>query len=130
MSRGDFYEHHYRVDPKAGGFRLPADVNGGKGWRPKELGLTNTNFRNSTGWPDPAQRMSCRDIATVARRLVQDFPEFYKYDSEKKLSIDTDLVALRIFSRFLDAGHQMGVPVLPVYDTGQSTSIDHTLHDS
>src|SRR3954447_1203736 len=49
----------------------------------KELGLTNTNFRNSTGWPDPAQRMSCRDIATVARRLIQDFPEFYKYDSEK-----------------------------------------------
>ncbi|MFL5298188.1 MAG: hypothetical protein ACJ798_17560 [Phenylobacterium sp.] len=40
MSRGDFYEYHYGVDPKAGGFRLPADVNGGKGWRPKELGLT------------------------------------------------------------------------------------------
>src|SRR3954447_7225490 len=49
----------------------------------KELGLTNTTFRNSTGWPDPAQRMSCRDIATVARRLIQDFPEYYKYDSEK-----------------------------------------------
>jgi hypothetical protein len=40
MSRGDFYEYHYGVDPKAGGFRLPADLNGGKGWRPKELGLT------------------------------------------------------------------------------------------
>src|SRR4051812_34328719 len=49
----------------------------------KELGLTNTTFRNSTGWPDPAQRMSCRDIATIARRLIQDFPEYYKYDSEK-----------------------------------------------
>jgi hypothetical protein len=40
MSRGDFYEHHYRVDPKAGGFRLPAELNEGMGWRPKELGLT------------------------------------------------------------------------------------------
>jgi serine-type D-Ala-D-Ala carboxypeptidase (penicillin-binding protein 5/6) len=49
----------------------------------KELGLTNTNYRNSTGWPDPAQRMSCRDIATLARRLIQDFPEYYRYDSEK-----------------------------------------------
>src|SRR3954452_8337140 len=49
----------------------------------KELGLTNTNFRNSTGWPDPAQRMSCRDIATLARRLIQDFPEYYHYDSER-----------------------------------------------
>ena len=27
--------------------------------------------------------MSARDIATLARRLIQDFPEYYKYDSEK-----------------------------------------------
>jgi D-alanyl-D-alanine carboxypeptidase (penicillin-binding protein 5/6) len=49
----------------------------------KELGLTNSNFRNTTGWPDPEHRMSVRDIATLARRLIQDFPEYYKYDSEK-----------------------------------------------
>jgi len=49
----------------------------------KELGLTASNFRNSTGWPDPQQRMSCRDIATLARRLITDFPEYYKYDNEK-----------------------------------------------
>ncbi len=49
----------------------------------KELGLTASTFRNSTGWPDPAQRMSCRDIAALARRLIQDFPEYYHYDSEK-----------------------------------------------
>ena len=48
-----------------------------------ELGLTTANFRNATGWPDPEQRMSARDIATLARRLIQDFPEYYKYDSEK-----------------------------------------------
>jgi hypothetical protein len=44
MSRGDFYEYHYRVDPRAGGFRLPANLNDGKGWRPKELGLTKYNL--------------------------------------------------------------------------------------
>ncbi len=49
----------------------------------KELGLTASNFRNSTGWPDPQQRMSCRDIATLARRLITDFPEYYRYDNEK-----------------------------------------------
>jgi D-alanyl-D-alanine carboxypeptidase (penicillin-binding protein 5/6) len=48
-----------------------------------ELGLTQSNFRNSTGWPDPEHRMSCRDIAIVAKRIIQDFPEYYKYDSEK-----------------------------------------------
>jgi D-alanyl-D-alanine carboxypeptidase (penicillin-binding protein 5/6) len=49
----------------------------------KELGLTNSVFRNSTGWPDPEHRMSVRDIATLARRIIQDFPEYYKYDDEK-----------------------------------------------
>lgn len=49
----------------------------------KELGLQASNFRNCTGWPDPAQRMSAYDIATISRRLITDFPEYYKYDSEK-----------------------------------------------
>jgi serine-type D-Ala-D-Ala carboxypeptidase (penicillin-binding protein 5/6) len=49
----------------------------------KELGLTNSSFRNATGWPDPEHRMSVRDIATLSRRLIQDFPEYYRYDSEK-----------------------------------------------
>ena len=49
----------------------------------KELGLTHSTFRNPTGWPDPEQFMSCRDIATVARRIIADFPEYYKYDSER-----------------------------------------------
>ncbi len=49
----------------------------------KELGLTNTSFRNSTGWPDSQQQMSCRDIATLARHLITDFPEYYRYDNEK-----------------------------------------------
>jgi serine-type D-Ala-D-Ala carboxypeptidase (penicillin-binding protein 5/6) len=49
----------------------------------KELGLINSYFKNSTGWPDPEQHMSCRDIATLARRIIRDFPEYYHYDSEK-----------------------------------------------
>ena len=49
----------------------------------KKMGLKVANFRNCTGWPDPAQRMSCMDIATIARRLITDFPEYYHYDSEK-----------------------------------------------
>ncbi len=52
----------------------------------KELGLQAATFRNSTGWPNPEQRMSCRDIAMLARRLITDFPEYYKYDSEKSFS--------------------------------------------
>ena len=49
----------------------------------KLLGMTNTNYRNCTGWPDPDQYMSCRDIATLARHIISDFPQYYHYDSEK-----------------------------------------------
>jgi D-alanyl-D-alanine carboxypeptidase (penicillin-binding protein 5/6) len=49
----------------------------------KELGMTHATFRNPTGWPDPDQAMSCRDIATVASRIITDFPEYYHYDSER-----------------------------------------------
>jgi D-alanyl-D-alanine carboxypeptidase (penicillin-binding protein 5/6) len=49
----------------------------------KELGLTNSYFKTSTGWPDPEQHMSCRDIATLAGRIIRDFPQYYHYDVEK-----------------------------------------------
>jgi D-alanyl-D-alanine carboxypeptidase (penicillin-binding protein 5/6) len=48
-----------------------------------ELELTNSHFLNSTGWPEPDQVMSARDIAMLARRIIMDFPQYYKYDSEK-----------------------------------------------
>ena len=49
----------------------------------KVLGLKHSQFRNCTGWPDAEQHMSVRDIATVARRIILDFPEYYHYDAEK-----------------------------------------------
>jgi D-alanyl-D-alanine carboxypeptidase (penicillin-binding protein 5/6) len=49
----------------------------------KQLGLAHSFFKNCTGWPDPEQHMSCRDIATLARRIIRDFPEYYHYDAEK-----------------------------------------------
>ncbi|HEU4622687.1 MAG TPA: D-alanyl-D-alanine carboxypeptidase family protein [Burkholderiaceae bacterium] len=41
-----------------------------------EFGLKNTNFRNATGLPDPAHYTTARDLATIAQRLVSDFPEY------------------------------------------------------
>ena len=42
----------------------------------------------------------------------------YKYGSDQKLGIDTDLAAQKTFARFLDLGHELNVPIIPVYDTG------------
>ncbi|MBB5696085.1 D-alanyl-D-alanine carboxypeptidase family protein [Muricoccus pecuniae] len=49
----------------------------------KRLGLNASNFRNATGWPDPEHRMTCRDLATLARHIINDFPEYYRIYSER-----------------------------------------------
>jgi D-alanyl-D-alanine carboxypeptidase (penicillin-binding protein 5/6) len=49
----------------------------------KELGLTHSFFKNSTGWPDPEQHMSAHDIAILSGRIIRDFPDYYHYDEEK-----------------------------------------------
>jgi D-alanyl-D-alanine carboxypeptidase (penicillin-binding protein 5/6) len=49
----------------------------------RRMGLTNSFFKNCTGWPDPEHHMSCRDIATLAKNIIKDFPQYYHYDSEK-----------------------------------------------
>ena len=49
----------------------------------KELGLTHTFYKNCTGWPDPEQHMSVRDIATLAGDIIRTFPDYYHYDAEK-----------------------------------------------
>jgi len=49
----------------------------------REIGLTDSTFRNSTGWPDPEHRMTCRDLARLAKRIIIDFPEYYPVYSER-----------------------------------------------
>ena len=49
----------------------------------QEIGLANSMFKNASGWPDPGHLMTARDLATLARRLIEDFPEFYEMFSER-----------------------------------------------
>jgi serine-type D-Ala-D-Ala carboxypeptidase (penicillin-binding protein 5/6) len=49
----------------------------------REIGLTNSTFRNATGWPAPEHRMTCRDLARLAKRIIADFPEYYRYYNER-----------------------------------------------
>jgi serine-type D-Ala-D-Ala carboxypeptidase (penicillin-binding protein 5/6) len=48
----------------------------------KEIGLTGSNFVNSTGLPDPLQFVTARDLAMLARYLIMTFPEYYPIFSE------------------------------------------------
>jgi D-alanyl-D-alanine carboxypeptidase (penicillin-binding protein 5/6) len=44
----------------------------------ERLGLRDTHFANATGWPDPKQRSSARDLGTLALALIRDFPDEYR----------------------------------------------------
>ncbi len=47
------------------------------------LGMTHTRFRNASGLHDRRQLSTARDMAMLARALIVDFPQFYKYFSAK-----------------------------------------------
>ena len=49
----------------------------------REIGLTNSTFKNASGWPEEGHVMSVRDIATLSQMTIRNFPEFYKIYSEK-----------------------------------------------
>ncbi|ABN77304.1 serine-type D-Ala-D-Ala carboxypeptidase [Cereibacter sphaeroides WS8N] len=54
--------------------------------RAKALGMTDSTFTNSSGWPDPGHRMSVHDLGILAVRLIEEFPEFYPYFSHTEFN--------------------------------------------
>ena len=56
--------------------------------RAQQLGMTNSTFRNSNGWPATGHMMSTRDLALLAKHLIVDFPEFYPMFAEKEFAFD------------------------------------------
>ncbi len=56
--------------------------------RAQQLGMTNSTFVNSSGWPQPGHLMSMRDLAILADRLITDFPEFYPLFAETEFEFD------------------------------------------
>jgi D-alanyl-D-alanine carboxypeptidase (penicillin-binding protein 5/6) len=49
----------------------------------KQIGLKDSHFANVDGLPDPDHYMTARDLATLAVRTIEDFPEYYHYYGEK-----------------------------------------------
>ncbi len=52
----------------------------------KRLGLKGTHFMNSWGKPDPEHYSTARDIATLTNALIGEFPEYYKYYSQREFT--------------------------------------------
>ena len=54
----------------------------------KEIGMNNTNFANSSGINDTENLSTVRDIMLMSNYLIKEFPEEYKYFSEKEFTWD------------------------------------------
>lgn len=44
----------------------------------KRIGLKNSHFANTNGWPDPNEFVTARDLAMIAEATIRDFPDLYK----------------------------------------------------
>ena len=54
----------------------------------KRIGLMNSSFANSTGLPDPNQKMSMEDLALLSKAIISEFPEFFHIFSEKEFTFN------------------------------------------
>jgi len=50
----------------------------------QQLGMIDTNYRNSTGLPDADHYTTARDIATLSAAIIRDYPDHYKWYAEKE----------------------------------------------
>lgn len=50
--------------------------------RAKEIGMTKTVFKNSSGWPAEGQYTTARDLAVLGWHTIDDYPQYYKYYAE------------------------------------------------
>ena len=56
--------------------------------RAKQIGLKNSTFKNSNGWPASGHLMSVRDLGILAQKLIADFPEYYPMFAEQTYKFD------------------------------------------
>tara|TARA_B100000287_G_scaffold147403_1_gene139146 strand:+ start:1594 stop:2748 length:1155 start_codon:yes stop_codon:yes gene_type:complete len=54
----------------------------------QEIGMTNTNFSNSSGINSPTNLSTVRDILIMSNYLIKNYPDYYEYFKEKEFTWD------------------------------------------
>jgi serine-type D-Ala-D-Ala carboxypeptidase (penicillin-binding protein 5/6) len=54
--------------------------------RAREIGLEKSTFTNATGYSDPNLRVTPRELAQLARHIMQTYPDFYPYFAEREFA--------------------------------------------
>jgi D-alanyl-D-alanine carboxypeptidase (penicillin-binding protein 5/6) len=52
----------------------------------QQLGMTGSHFENSPGMPSPQHYTTARDVGVLATALVREFPEYYKWYSQREFT--------------------------------------------
>jgi D-alanyl-D-alanine carboxypeptidase (penicillin-binding protein 5/6) len=52
----------------------------------RQLGMKNSHFENSTGLASPTHYMTARDVATLSAAIVREFPEYYRWYSQREFT--------------------------------------------
>ena len=52
----------------------------------KRIGMNNSHFTNASGWPDPDHYSTAKDLAVMARYLIQKHKKYYGYYGEKEFT--------------------------------------------
>lgn len=58
--------------------------------RARQLGLKKSVFKNASGWPDPEHVMTARELAMLAKLIVERHPQYYHYYAEKEFTYGVD----------------------------------------
>ena len=53
-----------------------------------EIGMTSTNFNNSSGINDPDNYSTVKDIALMSKYLIENYPNYYEIFKEKTFTWD------------------------------------------
>ncbi len=51
--------------------------------RARQIGLTKSTFRNATGYSEPDQKVTVRELAMLSLHVIETYPEYYKMFGEK-----------------------------------------------
>jgi D-alanyl-D-alanine carboxypeptidase (penicillin-binding protein 5/6) len=54
--------------------------------RAREIGLEKSTFTNAEGFPDPNLRVTAREMAELARHIMQTYPDFFPYFAEREFT--------------------------------------------
>jgi len=54
----------------------------------QQLGMLSSNFRNATGLPAEGHVTTARDLATLARAMIEEFPDYYAWHAIKEFTFN------------------------------------------